>query len=242
MNLSDLPLDRFPLVLVAVGHSERGAFVRLRDGRVWLWHPDNPRFSSEDEAQRAIHSGDFVQAFSRYDDWTELGKSLGQSAAEWRRHQPPANFLLARIAEEEKLATLSIQDGTRWSVGADSVVDHYWYTLETGENSHGLVSDSPDQNLVAHMAKWDPTRALAECEAKRRIVEDHAPTDTAHSYADAGGLHAEPACRQCTRSTQSHRVTSEWDVADRVIAPCDTIRALLTVYRDHPDYQEEWRP
>lgn len=57
---------------------------------------------------------------------------------------------------------------------------------------------------------------LAECEAKRRIVSEH------------GGqppYHVDPC--------DAH------DAAGATI-PCDTLRALASVYADHPDYRPEW--
>lgn len=87
-------------------------------------------------------------------------------------------------------------------------------------------------------------RALAECEAKRRIVEDHAPTSSTYFMEAGTGTAYDrpsvPACRQCTRARESLRVTSSWDAGDRVVAPCDTLRILALPYADHLDYQQEW--
>ena len=60
-----------------------------------------------------------------------------------------------------------------------------------------------------------PERALAECEAKRRVVEEHSPYD-------------EEWCSSCGDVPQ-------------VDYPCLTVRALAAVYADHPDYRDEWR-
>ena len=63
-----------------------------------------------------------------------------------------AEFLAARVADDEEAA----QAAVRWSEGATEWAD-------AGE---------PDWQ---HIARWDPARVLAECEAKRRIVEQLAP-------------------------------------------------------------------
>jgi len=61
----------------------------------------------------------------------------------------------------------------------------------------------------------EPERVLAECEAaRRRIVED-----CDERSLDLSG--AEP---------------SAYALADRIL------RALSSVYADHPDFREEWRP
>lgn len=74
---------------------------------------------------------------------------------------------------------------------------------------------------VWEAAGWlPPSRVLAECEAKRRIVEQ---------YADA----------------ERRRVADPLDMAvapRRVFALERVLRALALPYADHPDYREEWRP
>jgi hypothetical protein len=63
---------------------------------------------------------------------------------------------------------------------------------------------------------WTPARILAECEAKRRIVEIH------YNGSPETDLNR---CSPC----------------DTVGAdPCPTLRALSLPYADHPDYLPEW--
>lgn len=54
---------------------------------------------------------------------------------------------------------------------------------------------------------------LAECAAKRKIVEECGPgvDEVCQSYA-----------------------------GNYVYAPCPTLRAVAVPYADHPDYQQEW--
>ena len=107
------------------------------------------------------------------------------------------DFLLARIEDDEKTArrptgrVYADDDGCvatpedEWADGSDRLPNHH--------NTWALIHD--------------PARVLAECEAKRRIVE------------------------------------REVNAANRM-----TYRRLLTlvdlasVYADHPDYRDEWRP
>jgi len=71
-------------------------------------------------------------------------------------------------------------------------------------------------------------RVLAECQAKRAIIDAHPITSDVievstrikHGYA----------CETCF---------SYGDVVEDH-GYCDTIRALAAVYKDHPDYQQEW--
>jgi hypothetical protein len=99
-------------------------------------------------------------------------------------------FLFDRIAEDEAAA----RSAEPWAI------------------PNLLMRDGSYRKLAAH----DPARVLAECEAKRRIVE---------SWTMAEG--------------------SALDGDERVGGVADGLRsaveALAAAYADHPDYQEEWR-
>ena len=72
-----------------------------------------------------------------------------------------AEFLLARIAEDEAAAHRAV--GRFWtnddgSSGMDSLwIQQDWAEIGTEQNDHAQ--------------RWEPRRVLAECEAKRQIVE-----------------------------------------------------------------------
>ena len=68
-----------------------------------------------------------------------------------------------------------------------------------------------------------PERFLAECEAKRRTVNRHRPEE----FMDAPG---EFFCLRCQPS------------GNRGMWPCPDLRDLASVYAEHPDYREEWKP
>ena len=108
-----------------------------------------------------------------------------------------ADFLLARIAEDEEVAQAAAS-----AVGRP-LID---YHLDLAE--------------ARHIARWDPARVLAECEAKRRIVEHHS------SSGDDW-----PLCAICTEVGPD---AQGW--------PCLTLLLLALPYSDHGDYREEWRP
>jgi hypothetical protein len=75
-----------------------------------------------------------------------------------------AGFLLARIAEDESRAEMA----------------RGW---QTGSRHEGQPLD-----WSLHMDRWSPDRALAECEAKRRIVEDWTSFSREGDYGRAMGL------------------------------------------------------
>ena len=70
-------------------------------------------------------------------------------------------------------------------------------------------------------------RVLAECAAKRAILEMHGPVK------DEGWKSGEDNdflwCGSCGSIDDS-----PWPY------PCGTLQALAAVYADHPDYQQEW--
>jgi hypothetical protein len=144
---------------------------------------------------------------------------------------------MARIAEDEEVARAA--SPAPWSYpGVASVAGGTLYdstrriadvTYEQPEDHDGsivrhLLVPEADANGT-HMARWDPARVLAECEAKRRIVSLH---------------------------TTEPRVIWREEVVDgdpdpRLVphvesAPNPTLRLLALPYTDHPDYDETWRP
>lgn len=108
-------------------------------------------------------------------------------------------FLLARIAEDEAVA-----------VAAEPHEE--WISVGKIEDSGMGTADGE------HVARWSPARVLAECEAKRRIVELHSGDAEWCGWTQGGdGTHA--------------------DMGD----DCDTLLALAQPYADHPDFDPAWR-
>lgn len=118
-----------------------------------------------------------------------------------------ADFLLARIDEDEALA----RDMQHQAQAGRPLL-----TLNGGGTAL--------RELV------DPARVLAECAAKRAIVELHAAFPRIAGWDEAPTVHC-ATCSECC--------TTDWDTNTY---PCPTIRHLATIYADHPDYSPEWRP
>jgi hypothetical protein len=99
------------------------------------------------------------------------------------------DFLLARFAEDEAAARAAVEPSAAagpWITGrvASHLIDTVVYRpspynpeLIVHAASTGYAGrDAAD--VAAHIARWDPARVLAECEAKRRRVKalnDRAP-------------------------------------------------------------------
>lgn len=125
-------------------------------------------------------------------------------------------FLLARIAEDEAVASAAVSISPWQSNGG-----HY-------VENHAVIAEVEEPEDGAHIARHDPARVLAECEAKRRIVE---------------------ACAAVSTSCPGWQ-DGDFTVVRRLVAPHPEdephtlhILALLALpHADHPDYREEWRP
>ena len=120
------------------------------------------------------------------------------------------DFLIARITEDE--------------AGAKAAVLGHWDAIEgpSGdwwvEHAHlaDIALDLHGEN-ARHIARHDPARVLAECEAKRRILESSSAKAT--------------ALDRITPGVGAVLANAAWD-----------LRNIAAVYADHPDYREEWKP
>ena len=130
-------------------------------------------------------------------------------------------FLNAQIAEDEAVALTASADldPTWWEKSEHARVyagDWDW-VVQGGEIEAGL---NLRRDPLAHIARHDPGRVLAECAVKRAIVALHSSEQgVRYGY-----------CEQC------------WDGNMPLPYPCPTLRMLAEPYDDHPDYNTEWRP
>ena len=108
-------------------------------------------------------------------------------------------FLEARIAEDQARAT------SGWARLGDS----RWETTEYGQDF------------------LTPSAVLAECAAKRAIIEMHGPVKDDGWIS--GAAHDNLWCGMCGSIDDSPEPF-----------PCATLQALAAAYKDHPDYRQEW--
>ena len=147
------------------------------------------------------------------------------------------DFLLARVAEDEAAARAASPGGWRFgdveSVAGGTLYDesrriadiaYEQATDHDGSIVRHLLAPEADAN-GEHIARHDPARVLAECEAKRRIVERH----TIDCYPGDEG--DEYVCDHCR--------AQGWHPADVL---CPDLLDLASVYADRPGYRAEWRP
>ncbi|MEU4385699.1 DUF6221 family protein [Promicromonospora sp. NPDC023805] len=136
-------------------------------------------------------------------------------------------FVLARIAEDEAAAQAALDyapDSGLW---------------EFDEDLEAIVARTPTGDVVTvrggidieevridsrHMARWSPVRALAECAAKRTIVE---------AFEELGKF--------LTQSPDSGDGVEATGVRDLFAGLMIAVKAHAEVYADHSDYRAEWR-
>jgi hypothetical protein len=121
-----------------------------------------------------------------------------------------SEFLLARIAEDEAVARQSVTHGTG---GLPQQTPGLW--------------NGPGQYPIMHAQ-----RLLADCEARRRIVDE---AQTARSALDS--------IRDTFAGLDDPRARVErasYSATERVWF--DALRLLALPYASHPDYRSEWTP
>jgi hypothetical protein len=116
-------------------------------------------------------------------------------------------FLLARLDEDEEIARECVRLG-----------------VDVGDLSGWVeISGKGTDATEALFSRFSPARVLADCEAKRRIVERATAAEEAlrQPGLDDSAYFIRLSCRDSWRLA----------VAD-----------LALSYADHPDYRQEWRP
>ena len=131
-------------------------------------------------------------------------------------------FLLARITEDET-AALAAVDGQAdpengWGYEGRTLIPH------VGIIHHAVQAE--------HITRWHPYRVVAECAAKRAIVERYVDNlDLALSYRN-------PKWRDAMNDQDriEHRMQEA-----RAATSLEACVALAAIYADHPDYQTDWK-
>lgn len=174
-------------------------------------------------------------------------------------------FLLARIGEDEAGVRAATPGPWRWEGDAfdgdppycphgsewtDHGPDLFGGVVGPSGYPESVISsggyDASYLNITRpnaeHIARHDPARVLADCAAKRAIVELHRPYEKRTGWRDGRDVY-EWLCRSCGGATPDTDPGGNlWLERWNEEAPCDTLRVLAQPFADHPDYDESWRP
>ena len=152
-----------------------------------------------------------------------------------------ADFLLARIAEDEAVAKAAPCDNAGWFVDPSPGHDGEWLV---DSNPSLICYGNSNRDTQEHIARHDPARVLAECEAKRRIVKWH------KNWPVLVETRPEQSRMDGTVDTVPYRMTkqiawaTEQQYRERFGSEPPTgpiLRFLALPYADHPDFRDEWR-
>ncbi len=124
-------------------------------------------------------------------------------------------FLLARLDEDEALAGEAVTAGEPWR---SVTTDEQGFVLAKRDNHTWIVAQADYSPHAEHIARHDPARILADVAAKRRILD------------------------RCKWVIEHPEYGGDMELAGHFDDARDTIDDLVTIYSDHPDCQERWRP
>ena len=140
-----------------------------------------------------------------------------------------ADFLLQRIADDEAVAR-EAQALARSPWRAT-----YGRQVEEPEPGHLVTpedeyahSDEPPDAIALHIARHDPARVLADCAARRAIVELHEDARQAKDVYNRGYEAGDLSTPNDLRFRLDANV--RWAALDGVL------RQLASAYVDHPDF------
>lgn len=150
-------------------------------------------------------------------------------------------FLEARISDDE--------DAARQSAGTEPL-----YQYPAGQGAHyelimlGVSEGGCGSEEAAFMAhRFDPARVLAECAAKRRIIEWHVKTGEQRSRWDGecceenrGEIEWLPEQEISVGITGSGQFWVREPFATQANLGCTTLRMMAAVWSSHPDYDPVW--
>lgn len=95
-----------------------------------------------------------------------------------------------------------------------------------------------EERNAEHIARWDPARVLAEVEAKRRVLDLHAPARRRLQLVPEDGNGTTTfgfyVCPICVPHIVEHG--QDFDEG-----PCRTVRLLAQPYAGRPGWREEWQ-
>jgi hypothetical protein len=153
------------------------------------------------------------------DGWLTVSDDLSPEAQRYRL-VTDGDETLGRCAS---CASSRMPSG-RWRSPMDDLAGWLLERIAEDERIANAAGDDPVDS--EHQANWTPARVLAECDAKRQIIELHGAVDA----------NDPDSCRECSDSGWAGAVDGHSPV-DR---PCPTLRLLALPYADRPGYREEW--
>lgn len=148
------------------------------------------------------------------------------------------DFLLERVAEDETVAqsARALQDhgDDRWYVDGPAEKSRKWWVYATGEKFH-------HEATADHIARHDPARVLAECAARRRVVELHTDCYEECAWKYGETVYDSGPVVTVLPSRPGDGLMVRRSIATRPAIGCPTLLALAAIHSSHPDFDPAWR-
>lgn len=180
------------------------------------------------------HGPGLCECLNPYDDTTQcvtdgtadgpMSKAEAEDMVAYIRARPPGSltltdFLLSRIAEDEAAVKRALDfpyhvAGPPWGAAYEP------------------VADDPSSSLTDHHLAVTPARVLAECAARRRIVERERWTPSPGMECDGHPIPFAP------HGDYGEGFCMYYAERDGEFSP--DLRDLAAIYSDHPDYRADW--
>lgn len=125
-------------------------------------------------------------------------------------------WLRAQLDEDERVALVVPENARVWTLDGG--------TIHAGHPTDEVVDWVHYDGAWEHIARHDPARVLAEVDAKRRILDEHAPEK-------------HPTGMRCSVCAEGPYYDATW-----YDAPCPTVRLIALPYAGRPGYRDEWKP
>lgn len=155
-------------------------------------------------------------------------------------------FLEARIAEDQAVAEAA--DPGTWAFADDfemhgvgnivsQTADGQQFNIaydHDREAGYGAV----DVDNATHIVRWDPARVLAECAAKRKVIDLHRMALGDGTEFKRGGFWEQVQVVGCVNCTVCS-ITGDVCIIE---GPCETLLALAAPYASHEQFDPAWLP
>jgi len=156
------------------------------------------------------------------------------------------DFILARIADDEAAVYAWDSDGAAQVASMWTGPEPGYATVASGRPASGWFADGREVEDARHVeVLYNPARVLAECEAKRQIVELHKSWPVLVKTPPKFSADTGDPTSLTMRMSQQVMWATEQEYRERFGSEPPTapmLRVLAAVYADHPDYDESWRP
>lgn len=136
-----------------------------------------------------------------------------------------AEFITARLDEDERAIAAVLRNAPAWTVDDDATGWEQGFTGVVNDKGRAVAAVVGGY-AAAHIARHDPTRVLADIDAKRKLIME--------AFYYAAKIDGEWGCG-CSAQVIAAGHCHEERPEDQPV-----LRILATCWSNHPDYKPSW--